>query len=184
MSEEIINNENPVNETENNDQQQQQTQAGTNALGAGFSGGGSINLPVNPVTPITNPIVIQQPAFEKIDRAFRQRVQSFDTNARNSLGREVSQITAQIAEKEAEMKELTEEYNAQMVELTNEINALKQQAQSKSDIANTGELREEVLCDIYQTESEIIAVPVGADPAESSNVIARSQRVTQNEEVM
>lgn len=177
MSEELNNEQAVNNETENNEQQQQ---AGTNALGAGFSGGGSINLPVNPV----NPIVIQQPIFEKIDRAFRQHVQSFDTNARNSLGREVSQITTLIAEKEAEMKELTEDYNAQMVELTNEINALKQQAQTKSDIANTGELREEVLCDIYQTESEIIAVPVGADPAESSNVIARSQRVTQNEEVM
>ena len=190
MSEEIINNENGNTEQVNNNEQTQSTtpaqsgSAAVQSLGAGFSGGGNITLPVNPVTPIENPIVVQQHAFEKIGREMRTKISYYNTDARNALAREVAEIACNKESLLTEKQELIDEFNREIHRIEAEIKALETDARNKSNIACTGELREEVLCDIYQTESEVIAVPEGESPENTSAVIARVQITTEQQETI
>ena len=178
MSEEIENNEvqNPVNneqdqQTEMNptpsQEQDQQTTEQNEAKG------GTTQTEEKQKEEETKPTASK---YTKIGREMKQKVTSYNTDARNALAREVAEIARNKDAKLAEKKALIENYNAAMVRIEAEIKALEKEASAKSEIACTGEKREQVLCDAYQTETEIVYVAEGGDP-EKDEVIARSQRV-------
>lgn len=122
----------------------------------------------------------KKPPFTKIGREIRQKVTFFKDDARNALAREVSESTQSRKAKIAQKQELIDKFNRDLAALEAEIKALETEIVNKSEIAVTGEKREDVLCDVYQTETEIIYIPEGGD-FEKSEVIARSQRTPEKE---
>ena len=176
MSEEIENNEmqNPVNEQEQTEvnptpsqEQEQQTSEQTET-----KGGSEQKTEEKQKEEEQKPTASK---YTKIGREMKQKVTSYNTDARNALAREVAEIARNKDAKLAEKKALIENYNAAMVRIEAEIKALEAEASAKSEIACTGEKREQVLCDAYQTETEIVYVAEGGDP-EKDEVVARTVR--------
>ena len=172
MSEEIINNENSV--TENNpvtEQQNPETQEQQNNTEPSGEKGAAQEQQKEEE---------KKPSYTKIGREIRQKVTFYKDDARNALAREVSESTQSRKEKIAQKQELIERFNQDLATIEAEIKALETEIVNKSEIAVTGEKREDVLCDVYQTENEIIYIPEGGD-FEKSEVIARSQRTPEQQ---
>jgi len=171
MSEEIINEvvENPTteNEQQNNVNPETQTQeTQTNTDPTPEKGGQKEEE--------------KKPSYTKIGREIRQKVTFFKDDARNALAREVSESTQSRKAKITQKQELIEKFNKDLAAIEAEIKALEAEIINKSEIAVTGEKREDVLCDVYQTENEIIYIPEGSD-FEKGEVIARSQRTPEQQ---
>ena len=175
MSEEIIENngavENPTagNETVNNpvtETQEQQPQQNTEPSGEKGAVQGKEEE--------------KKPSYTKIGREIRQKVTFYKDDARNALAREVSESTQSRKAKIAQKQALIEKFNKDLATIEAEIKSLETEIVNKSEIAVTGEKREDILCDVYQTETEIIYIPEGGD-FEKSEVIARSQRTPEQQ---
>lgn len=166
MSEEIIENnealnneeaQNPVTENENTEQQQTPNEEK-----------GANQKEEEP----------QKVTYKKIGREVKQKVTFYKDEARNALAREVAETARNKEAKIAAKKALCDKFNADLQKLEAEIKALDEDAKVKAEIACTGELREQILCDAYQTENEVIYVPEGENPeAKSTTIIARLQRI-------
>ena len=122
----------------------------------------------------------KKPSYTKIGREIRQKVTFYKDDARNALAREVSESTQSRKAKIVQKQELIEKFNKDLAAIEAEIKALEAEIINKSEIAVTGEKREDVLCDVYQTENEIIYIPEGSD-FEKGEVIARSQRTPEQQ---
>jgi len=172
MSEEIIENngavENPTasNETVTPETQAQEQQPQTNTDPNPEKGGQKEEE--------------KKPSYTKIGREIRQKVTFYKDDARNALAREVSESTQSRKAKIVQKQELIEKFNRDLAAIEAEIKALETEIITKSEIAVTGEKREDVLCDVYQTENEIIYIPEGSD-FEKGEVIARSQRTPEQQ---
>lgn len=193
MSEEIINNQNGAveNPTANNETETQNQTNGQQGASLGGSLGGSLQGGIDRINDFINnggagsiEVQPEEPAFVKLGREMKQRVIGYNTDARNALAREVTEIQRNKETLLAEKQSLIDQFNRDMFEIEAEIKALEAEAKDKSEIACTGEKRENVLCDAVQVGDEIIYVPAdSANPLEAE-VIARTQRVTEQQEVM
>lgn len=196
MSEEIINNQNGAveNPTATNETETQNQQTGGTQLGASLGGslGGSLQGGIDRINDFINnggagSIEVpepEEPAFVKLGREMKQRVIGYNTDARNALAREVTEIERNKETLLAEKQSLIDQFNRDMHEIEAEIKALETEAKEKSEIACTGEKRENVLCDAVQVGDEIIYVPADSVNPLEAEVIARTQRVTEQQEVM
>jgi hypothetical protein len=175
MSEEIIENngavENPTasNETVNPETEQQEQQPQSNTDPNPEKGGEGQKEEE------------KKPIYTKVGREILQKVTFYKDDARNALAREVSESTQSRKAKIVQKQELIEKFNRDLAAIEAEIKALETEIITKSEIAVTGEKREDVLCDVYQTENEIIYIPEGSD-FEKGEVIARSQRTPEQKE--
>lgn len=191
MSEEIINNENgaaenptATNETETQNNGQQSASLG-GSLGGSLQGGiDRINDFINNGGAGSIEVQPEEPTFVKLGREMKQRVIGYNTDARNALAREVTEIQRNKETLLAEKQSLIDQFNRDMFEIEAEIKALEAEAKDKSEIACTGEKRENVLCDAVQIGDEIIYVPADSVNPLEAEVIARTQRVTEQQEVM
>lgn len=189
MSEEIINNENGAAENPTATNETETQNNGQQSASLGGSLGGSLQGGIDRINDFINnggsgSIEVPEPAFVKLGREMKQRVIGYNTDARNALAREVTEIQRNKETLLAEKQSLIDQFNRDMFEIENEIKALEAEAKEKSEVACTGEKRENVLCDAVQVGDEIIYVPAdSANPLEAE-VIARTQRVTEQQEVM
>lgn len=65
-----------------------------------------------------------------------------------------------------------------------EIEILNQSVRTKTDRACSGSYDEQVMCDVYNTANDSVAVPVGTDPAVASNIVTRGERIVEPQEVV
>lgn len=196
MSEELNNNQNGAveNPTATNETETQNQTNGQQSASLGGSLGGSLQGGIDRINDFINnggsssgSIEVpeqKEPAFVKLGREMKQRVIGYNTDARNALAREVTEIERNKETLLAEKQSLIDQFNHDMHEIEAEIKALETEAKEKSEIACTGEKRENVLCDAVQVGDEIIYVPAdSANPLEAE-VIARTQRVTEQQETI
>ena len=194
MSEELNNNQNGAveNPTATNETETQNQTNGQQGTSLGGSLGGSLQGGIDRINDFINnggagSIEVQEPektTFVKLGREMKQRVIGYNTDARNALAREVTEIERNKETLLAEKQSLIDQFNRDMYEIEAEIKALETEAKEKSEIACTGEKRENVLCDAVQVGDEIIYVPADSENPLDAEVIARTQRVTEQQEVM
>ena len=193
MSEELNNNQNGAveNPTATNETETQNQTNGQQSASLGGSLGGSLQGGIDRINDFINnggagsvEVQPEEPVFVKIGREMKQRVTSYNTDARNALAREVTEIERNKETLLAEKQALIDQFNRDMHEIEAEIKALETEAKEKSEIACTGEKRENVLCDAVQVGDEIIYVPADSVNPLEAEVIARTQRVTEQQEVM
>lgn len=192
MSEELNNNQNGAveNPTANNETETQTN--GQQGASLGGSLGGSLQGGIDRINDFVNnggagSIEVQEPeepAFVKLGREIKQKVTSYNTDARNALAREVTEIERNKETLLSEKQSLIDQFNRDMHEIEAEIKALETEAKEKSEIACTGEKRENVLCDAVQVGNEIIYVPADSENPLEAEVIARTQRATEQQEVI
>ena len=193
MSEDLNHNQNGAveNPTATNETETQNQNNGQQSASLGGSLGGSLQGGIDRINDFINnggagsvEVQPEEPVFVKIGREMKQRVTSYNTDARNALAREVTEIERNKETLLAEKQALIDQFNRDMHEIEAEIKALETEAKEKSEIACTGEKRENVLCDAVQVGDEIIYVPADSVNPLEAEVIARTQRVTEQQEVM
>ena len=96
-----------------------------------------------------------------------------DTAARTAASMEAAEIQIQIGQKQDERVALILEFDQKIAQNTADTNALQKRALEKSTRARTGTYEEIVRCKVYNTGIEEILVPVGADPTDPANILAR-----------
>ena len=121
--------------------------------------------------------------YVKVGREMKQKVISYKDSARQALALEVANAARTKEIKLAQKKALIEKFNTDLQKLEDEIKALDAESAEKAEIAISGEKREIVLCDKYQTDTEFVFVESGEDPENEAAVIARSLRPAEDKEV-
>ena len=170
MSEEIVNNENSANnEAQNVNPETQNEQQDQNTEQTDKGSAQAQEIPK---------IVYTKTGLQE----YKQRVTLYNNDARNALAREVTAIAMNKERKLAEKQALIDEFNKAIVKIENELKAMDAEAAEKSEIAVTGKKEEEVLCDIFQSENDVIYVEKGESPDNAAAIVARSQRLPEKQE--
>ena len=173
MSEEIVNNENSANnEAQNVNPETQNEQQDQQDQNTEQTDKGSAQAQETPKT-----VYIKTGLQE-----YKQRVTPYNNDARNALAREVTAIAMNKERKLAEKQALIDEFNKAIVKIENELKAMDAEAAEKSEIAVTGKKEEEVLCDVFQSENDVIYVEKGESPDNFAAIVARTQRLPEKQD--
>lgn len=119
--------------------------------------------------------VEQTPAVEltEVGEELLPVTRYLDTAARTAASMEAAEIQIQIGQKQDERAALILEFDSKIAKNEADTNALQKRALEKSTRARTGTYEEIVRCKIYNNGIEEILVPVGADPTDPANILAR-----------
>lgn len=127
----------------------------------------------NPVQNETQTEQTPQNNLTEIGEELLSVTRYLDTAARTAASMEAAEIQIQIGQKQDERAALILEFDQKIAKNTADTNALQKRALEKSTRARTGTYEEIVRCKVYNNGFEEILVPVGADPTDPANILAR-----------
>lgn len=127
----------------------------------------------NPVQTETQTEQTPQNNLTEIGEELLSVTRYLDTTARTAASMEAAEIQIQIGQKQDERAALILEFDQKIAKNTADTNALQKRALEKSTRARTGTYEEIVRCKVYNNGFEEILVPVGADPTDPANILAR-----------